>query len=106
MGGGGGETSFAHIRQSAWSPYYIETVTDVYESLVHHFEKGDHRHRKPTNNGFNAWRFCLYTNETNPVQRPDESITALKAISDNYQFVVRNEGVYYNMRRVYYCLYL
>ena len=50
------------------------------------------------------WRFYLYTNKTNPVQRPEESITSLKGISENYQFVVRNEGVLYNRRRVCYCL--
>ena len=83
---------------------YIETVTDVYQSLVLHFQNGEHRDRKQSRNGFNAWRFSLYTNKSNPVQRPEESITALKGISNNYQFVVRNVGVLFIRRRVCYCL--
>jgi len=46
---------------------YIETVTDVYQSLVHHFEKGDHRDRRSRGNSFHAWWFFLYTNATDPV---------------------------------------
>ena len=84
---------------------YIETVTDVYQSLVHHFEKGDHRDRRSRGNSFHAWRFFLYTNATDPVPRPTESITAMKCISENYQFIVRQEGLFYKRRRVCYCLH-
>ena len=83
----------------------IENVTDVYEALVHHFQHGEHRHRRKTRNGFNAWRFHLYTSQINPVPRPVESITALKEISSSYQFVVRNEGLFFTRKRVCYCLY-
>ena len=83
---------------------YIETIRDVYNSLVFHFQEGTHRDRRQTRNGFNAWRFLLYTYDSNPVPRPEENVTALNNISSNYQFVVRNEGTLYIRRRVYYCL--
>ena len=83
----------------------IENCNDVYDSLVHHFQHGEHRYRKKKANGFNAWRFRLYTAQNNPVMRPDEIFTALKDISSSYQFVIRNEGLFYTRKRVCYCLH-
>ena len=59
---------------------YIETIQDVYDSLVHHFQTGTHRDRRQTRNGFNAWRFLLYTHDSNPVPRPEENVTPLNGI--------------------------
>ena len=86
---------------------YIQNVRDVYDSLVHHFQNGNHRDRRVTRNGFHAWRFHLYLhdNNNNPVQRPLETFTPLKDISSHYQFIVRNKGIIYQRRRVCYCLH-
>jgi len=84
---------------------YIKIVTDVYDCSVYHFQDGAHRDQKTVRNGFNNWRFHLYTSNKNPVPRPDESFTPLKDILSNYQFAIRQEGVLYNQRRVCYCLF-
>ena len=59
---------------------YIETIQDVYDSLVFHFQTGNHRDHRQSGNGFNAWRFLLYTHDSNPVPRPEENVTPLNGI--------------------------
>jgi len=85
---------------------YITNVRDVYLSLVHHFQRGEHRDRQLTGqNPIRAHRFFCYTSESNPVPRPVETFRTLDGINSQYQFVVSREGVMYVRMRPCWCLH-
>ena len=82
---------------------YIQTVQDVYDSLVYHFEDGSHRYRRK--GGFDEHKFFLHLVDDNPIHRPDEKFLKLDRITEHFQFVVRNKGQMYQRKRACNCLH-
>ena len=78
---------------------YIKTVTDAWMALQYHFEReGQQNGKFSGRNPINSYQFFLYTQNQNPIQRPNESFQTMTGISSRYQFAVNGEGIAYTRR--------
>ena len=90
------ESSMTQETLSYTSSGYVQSVTDVFHTLVHHFGSDTNQVRDRQMAGRNPihhYDFFLYTFDNDPILRPEESFDRLEGISSHYQFAVNNDSI-------------
>ena len=83
---------------------YINEVKDVFDALVHYYEKGIGRQAQ-ANAKTDEFKFFLYEIGTvTAVPRPVEEFGTMNTITKQYQFAVNNEGLLFIRQRSCWCL--
>ncbi|EJK73457.1 hypothetical protein THAOC_04918 [Thalassiosira oceanica] len=83
---------------------YINEARDVFDALVHYYEKGIGRQAKTGAKTDNFKFFLSEIGTETAVPRADEEFVTLNNITKQYQFAVNNEGLLFVRRRSCWCL--